>query len=262
MKRYRARTIRACMMIVAAMSLAACAASQPVPGPSPSVLRAGVCPNAPPVIFKNNDGFRTGFEAELARALADSLGRRLYFVECSWDELIPELLAGRIDIIMSGMTITASRSVRVAFSDPYMRSGQLGLTTNAHALAFNSLNALLGSRTRMGVEAGTTGEIIAQQYCAAASKVMYANPERGVKALLRGRIDVFLHDAPVVWWYASQYESRGLTALPYFVSEEDIAWAVRKDDTALLDGANRFLAGWKEDGRLKTLLRRWLPSML
>jgi ABC-type amino acid transport substrate-binding protein len=50
-------------------------------------------------------------------------------------------------------------------------------------------------------------------------------------------------------------------ALPFFISEENIAWAVRKDDTTLQEGANRFIAERKQDGRLKALLRRWLPKM-
>jgi len=250
------------VIIAAAVILAACAGTTPSPGPSPSVLRVGVCSNSPPVIFRQQDGTYAGFEAELARGLAASLGRSAVFIECDWEDLIPALLDNRIDIIMSGMTITESRSVRVAFADAYMRSGQAALTTNAQALRFNSRTALMSAPARIGTEQGTIGEIVARQYFAVAENTAFKDPQKGVKAVLNGRIDLFMHDAPVIWWYASQYEAQGLTALPFLVTEEGIAWAVRKDDAALLAGANRFLADWKKNGRLKELLRRWLPKML
>ena len=89
----------------------------------------------------------------------------------------------------------------------------------------------------------------------------FTDIEKGAGAVLNRRIDVFVHDAPVIWWFASLYESRGLMALPFFITEENIAWAVRKDDEALLAGANRFIEDWKQDGRLQSLMRRWLPKI-
>lgn len=256
--------VRAAVMIAAAVCLAACAGSMPSPAPAPSssVLRVGVCANAPPVIFRQTDGGYAGFEAELARGLAASLGRSAVFVECDWEDLIPALVDNRIDIIMSGMTITESRSVRVAFTDAYMRSGQAALTTSRQALRFPSRPALLSVPARLGTEKGTVGEIVGRQYFIFAKHIAFKDPEKGVKAVLNGRADLFMHDAPVIWWYASQYEAQGLTALPFLITDEGIAWAVRKDDTALLAGANLFIAAWQQDGRLKELLRRWLPKML
>jgi len=213
------------------------------------------------MVFKNDDGSYTGFEADFARELAASLGKTVYFVDCAWIDLIPALLENRIDIIMSGMTVTTSRSVRVTFTDPYMRSGQIGLTINANALRIRGVNALRSASMRVGIEKGTTGEFIAQQFFTNAEKVTFTKLVQGVQAVLKGRVDLFVHDAPVVWWFASLYESQGLTALPFFISHEDIAWAVRKDDAALLSGANRFISAWRQDGRLKVLLRRWLPKI-
>jgi polar amino acid transport system substrate-binding protein len=213
------------------------------------------------MIFKQDDGSYAGIEADLARELAASLGKRVYFVDFKWTDLISALLENRIDIIMSGMTITESRSVRVAFTDSYLRSGQIGLTTNANALRIPSLNSLRIAGMRVGMEKGTTGEIIVQQYFANAQKIEFKSPERGARAVLKGHVDVFVSDAPVVWWFASLYESQGLMALPFFISEENIAWAVRKDDAALLSGANQFISARKQDGRLKELLRRWLPKI-
>jgi polar amino acid transport system substrate-binding protein len=49
------------------------------------------------------------------------------FLELSWEQLPEALLAGKIDIIMSGMSITAARQVRMDFARPYLRAGQVAL---------------------------------------------------------------------------------------------------------------------------------------
>jgi ABC-type amino acid transport substrate-binding protein len=78
--------------------------------------------------------------------------------------------------------------------------------------------------------------------------------------MLDGEIDVLVSDGPIIWWLAATYEARGLTTLPFFLTEEYIAWGARKTDTQLIDSANRFLEGWKRSGRLKQILERWLPN--
>jgi ABC-type amino acid transport substrate-binding protein len=74
-------------------------------GAKPAVLRVGVAPDYPPIIFKLN-GQMTGVEADLAKKLAQKINRSVQFVQLDWDELIPALMEEKIDIIMSGMTIT------------------------------------------------------------------------------------------------------------------------------------------------------------
>src|SRR5262249_54888242 len=87
---------------VATCLLGACATSGPVADGGASILRVGVTPTYPPIIFKQNQQL-AGVEVELARRLGARLGRPAQFVELRWDEQIPALIAGAIDIIMSGM---------------------------------------------------------------------------------------------------------------------------------------------------------------
>ena len=97
----------------------------PSPPPSPP-LRVGVTPSSPPFAFRQG-GELVGLDVDFARALAGALGRPLQLREVDWDDQIPTLLAGRTDVIMSGMTITPARQVRMAFSDPYLSSGLLAV---------------------------------------------------------------------------------------------------------------------------------------
>ena len=94
--------------------------------PKADVLLVGVTPDAPPLIYTQGDRV-VGLEAELARALAKTMGKSVRFVKLEWSDLIPALLENRIDIIMSGMSMTEMRLVRIAFSTPYLRAGQMAL---------------------------------------------------------------------------------------------------------------------------------------
>jgi ABC-type amino acid transport substrate-binding protein len=96
--------------------------SRQTKGADQFVLRVGVSPDAPPIAFMR-EGRIVGVEPDLAQALVNHFQRPLALVPMDWQSLIPALLAGRVDAIMSGMTITQAREVRVAFADPYMRSG-------------------------------------------------------------------------------------------------------------------------------------------
>ena len=241
-----------------------CAAQQPYQQPKEEplaqpVLRVGVCANAPPVIFKQGAGY-AGIEAELARQLASHLGMQAKFIDCAWDDLIPDLLDGKIDIIMSGMTITKQRSVRIAFTDPYLQAGQMCLVRNENKSRFPTTGTVQFTTMRVGAEEGTTGDFLVQRSLTLAKKESFSSPEKGAKALIDGKIDLFVNDAPVIWWLAATYEAKGITTLPFYLTEENIAWGVRRDNTMLLDSANRFVAVWKQDGRLKELLNRWLPN--
>src|SRR5262245_41762351 len=101
--------------------------STPARPPSPErptapPLRVGCAPDSPPVAFRRS-GEIVGIEPDFASALATELGRPLQLVQYDWVDLIPALLSGRVDVIMSGMTVTPARSVRIAFADPWLDSG-------------------------------------------------------------------------------------------------------------------------------------------
>ncbi|MBR5814760.1 MAG: amino acid ABC transporter substrate-binding protein, partial [Methanocorpusculaceae archaeon] len=80
----------------------------------------GVSPGYPPFVYYDTNGELQGIDIESIQWIAEQEGFEIEFeVIEDWDKLIPSLLAGKIDVIYSGMTITEERAKRVAFSDPY-----------------------------------------------------------------------------------------------------------------------------------------------
>jgi ABC-type amino acid transport substrate-binding protein len=224
---------------------------------NPEVLRVGVTPNLPPMIFKEGGSFQ-GIEAEFAHGLARQLGRRPVFIEVPWENQIDALLHGKTDIIMSSMSLTTVRQARINFSRPYMRSGQIALVRRADVSKMQLF--LFSEKYKVGVQKGATGEFFAQLNLPQATRVPFTDPAQGAEALIKERIDAFIHDATVNWWLSSQYETKGITVLPKLLTEEILGWGLRKQDTALLEAANAYLDKAEKDGSLNATIGKWIPN--
>jgi len=226
--------------------------------PDENVLRVGVSPNSPPLIFKQRNKI-VGLEADLARELAAYLGKSLRFVEFEWKDQIPALLENRIDIIMSGMTITRLRQVRVAFSISYFESGQMALVRRQDAARYSTGLFTFATSSAIGAIKDTTGAYFVEAQFSSVERKLYTNTSAAVKDLINKKIDMFIHDAPMILYLASVNEAKGLTDLFARLTQEPLAWAVRKEDVGLLDSANNFLRSANETGKLSKIIKYWIP---
>ena len=227
----------------------------------PSILRVGVSANAPPLIYKRN-GKITGLEADLARKLGRFTGRQVKFIEIDWNKQIEALENNQIDIIMSGMSITPARQYRIAFSDPYLRSGQILLVRLQEKGLFSTgIYSLMNSTYNIGTVKDTTGDLFVTTNINKAKIKRFKKSEDAVKALINRDIDAFVYDAPMICHYAAINENTKLTPILSLATEEFIAWGIRKDDTKLLAQANQFLQELKSEKRLQEIIRTWIPYM-
>jgi polar amino acid transport system substrate-binding protein len=234
--------------------------AQPVV-PQENILQVGVTPTSPPTIFYENDRV-VGLEVDFANALAESIGKKARFVVLGWKDLIPALLEKRIDIIMSGMSITEMRESRISFTSPYLNAGQMALVRMPDLQFFPTEDSIKKTQSRVGFIEGTTGGfLVAQEFPLTNRKIPFPSSSRAVQALSEERIDIFIDDAPVIWWKAATQEKAGLARIPILLTEEQLAWGVRKGDTELLKAANLFLETWKGDGRLKRAITKWMPPV-
>lgn len=250
------------LLAAAALPFPSCgpvsSASQDPNAPPP--LRVGVSGNNAPLIFEAGRGDFGGVEGSFARMLGEELGREVRFVPMRFDRLIPALQRGEIDIIMSGMTVTAQRRSLVDFTTPYMASGQGLLVRNAKVNLFQDPRLLFISPFRIGVEQGAIAETLALRLHADSTVVPFPTPDRAARALLSDRIDVVLHDAPVLWHLTARNPTADYRVIPRLLSNETLAWAVRRGDSQLLGKANSAIAKWRANGMLDRSLRSYMPQ--
>ncbi|MGZ3426329.1 MAG: transporter substrate-binding domain-containing protein, partial [Polyangia bacterium] len=102
-----------------------------------------------------------GFDVDLAATAAHALDVRLELVLVDrFDDLLPGLVAGAYDVVMSGLTRTLARARSISFSDPYFASGLQVLVPPGTSLS--TLGSLGGAHARVAVRAGTTAESFAR----------------------------------------------------------------------------------------------------
>ncbi len=259
--RRKRSTVTAVMMIAALVSFAGCGAPRAKPTTATVFypeLRVGIAPNYPPLAFLQQ-GALAGVEVDFARKLASALGEKIVMVETPWPELIPALRDGRIDMIMSGMSITEERRQLVTFAHPYLRVGQMMLLRREDDARLRG-DAVNTPATRIGFVTGTTGEAYVRQHLPAASHRGFESVDAAVEALRARQIDIFVHDAPSIYRVMAADAAHGGELIGRYepLTKEYLAWAVRRDDTALRDRLDAVLATWNADGTLVRVLGKWI----
>ncbi|MFC1505376.1 transporter substrate-binding domain-containing protein, partial [Thermodesulfobacteriota bacterium] len=203
-------------LLIGTLCLSGCAGvpKEESVAPNESLLRVGVSSDAPPLISRKGETC-VGLEADLAKALGAYLGKEIRFVEVPWTDQIDALLDDRTDIIMSGMSVTPLREVRIAFSKPYFRSGQMALINIKHKrIAPYGFYGIMGVSItlRFGVVKGTTGENFVRKNFARAKKIeTFKTSREATTALRNGGIDILIHDAPMILMLAAENEGNNLT---------------------------------------------------
>jgi polar amino acid transport system substrate-binding protein len=246
----------------AALLLLSAAVSAPIAAAAsgPARLRVGISTDYAPIAFKEGGEIK-GVEADFAHQLTADYGTAIELVETSWNELIPALQENKIDVIMSGMSVTADRKAKVDFVQPYKRVGQMVLIRKADITRLSEPAAMTAKGARVGVETYTTGEAYARGHLPKAAITAFATVEEGIAALRKGEIDFFVHDAPTIWRVVGRpaTEDPDLTGLYRPLTDEGLAWAVRKGDAKTRKFLDAALARWRKDGTLQSIVDRWVP---
>jgi ABC-type amino acid transport substrate-binding protein len=227
-------------------------------GATAAGLKVGVSADYPPLVYKQ-DGRIVGIEADNAKAVSALLGQEMTLFDMPFETLIPALQAGQIDIIMSGMSITPQRSEQILFTDSYMQVGQMAIMSTDKVAHYSQPWALLSEGVRIGVEPGTTGADYVATHLKSAQVSFFKNSAAAFAGLRDDEIDLYIHDAPTSWQLATSAENGDLISLYKPLTEEKIAWAVRKDDGRLAARLNDALQTLKRNGTLGYIFNRWIP---
>ncbi len=224
------------------------------------ILRVGVAASYPPVIFKH-EGKIVGIEASLAIEVAQLTGKTLQLIEIPWKNLEQSLNKGDIDVVMSGVSVTDERKKRVDFCQPYMTVGQMVLVKADNIMNLASKVSMYSAGRRFGVEKNTTGEKYANAEFAASKITAFDSVKQGIQSLKSGDIDYFIHDAPTIWQYTvlPRTQDESLFGLYEYMTEEPLAWAVKKGNTKLLEQLNSALKSMQSKGIVNNIVEQWIP---
>ena len=208
----------------------------------------------PPYEFHDGDKI-VGIDAEIAQAIADELGMELEIEDIAFDSIIPEIVSGKADLALAGMTVTEDRKASVDFSDTYATASQMIIVKEDSEIA--GPDDLKG--VTVGVQLGTTGDIYVSDLEADGTTVeRYNKGFEAVQALSQGKIDAVVIDGEPAKTFVS--ETEGLKILDEAFTVEEYAIAVKKGNTELLDKVNGALETLKDNGTLDEIVAKYIKA--
>ena len=201
------------------------------------VLLNGIDANYPPFAYVDQSGKPGGFDVDAVDWIAEKMGFKVKHVPVDWKGIIPNLLAGKIDFICSGMTITAERAEKVNFTSPYWVVKNVFLTKKDSKL---KAEEIYGKEVTVGIQAGTSeAKWMADEKEKQGWKFtikLYDSAPMAIEDLVNGRIDAAAMNYPPA---RDAETKRPVQIIGVFGEIEPFGAAVRKEDTGLLDKLNK-----------------------
>ena len=250
------RILRSAACIMFAMALLALGGCMERKGAaSRDTLIVGMELAYPPFEMTDEKGTPEGVSVDLANELGKALGKKIVIRNTSFDGLIPALKTGKIDLIISSMTITDERRQSIDFSDPYLTTGLCLLVGRTSPV--KTVDDLDKPGITVAVKKGTTGHTYASRNIKNARVLVLDTEAAAVLEVVQGKADAFIYDQMSTYsnWKKNRETTRAL--LNPFQREE---WgiALRKGDDRLKEQINRFLATFREQGGFERLGDTWL----
>jgi polar amino acid transport system substrate-binding protein len=204
-----------------------------------------------PWSMRDLNGELVGFELDVGRELAKDMGVEVEFIPTSWDGIIPALVSGKFDVIISGMSITAQRNLTVAFSDPYAYSGMTILANRAMTEGFTLEDYNKEGVIFSGRRGGTPAAVIASMF-PNATQLLFDEDGAATQEVLNGNAHATMASEPTPSADARRYPDTLFVPFDQTFQAAGEAFAFRKGDP----DAENFFNNW-----IGTKMRiGWLPE--
>lgn len=211
-------------------------------------------------IYGQTGLYAEGYDIQIARRVADSLGLKLVVKKIAWEGLIPALQSGDIDAIIAGMSPTEERKESINFSNPYYRSEHVVIVKDGGRFANATRFADFAGANVIG-QKGTAYEDLASQLATRAganAQAPLGTVPLIISSILADSTDVTVVEKPVALGVCASNPSLKWIKLEeaFEVDEADVVVSigVRKVDTNLLDRINDALASISDADREALML--------
>ncbi|WP_343319539.1 amino acid ABC transporter substrate-binding protein [Arthrobacter sp. TMP15] len=197
-------------------------------------------------------GALTGYDVDVATAVAKKLGVEAKFEETQFESIFAGLEAGRFDAVANQVTIDPKRQEKYSFSTPYTISQGVIVTKDSNT-DISSFDDLKGK---------TTAQSLSSNWYTLATE-SGANVEsvegwaQSVSLLKDGRVDAIVNDKLTFLDYEVTTPNSGLKIAATTKESSESAFAFRKGSTALTDAVDTAIAELKSDGSLAKLSEKY-----
>ncbi len=204
---------------------------------SSGMLRVGLTGDYRPFSWKTGAGYE-GEDVRVVNEFVRDVGLKLQFVDTTWPTLVDDMVAGRFDMAVGGITRTLERSRRVAFSIPVKRVGKCPLVRTGDEEKYATIEQINQPEVRVGANPGGTNNAFAKERLGNAQFVLIPHNQDLPLRILDRTVDVVVSDNVEAIRLAEEYE--GLSAvnpdkpftrqdLGYMLPRGDVPWKAYVD---------------------------------
>lgn len=222
------------------------------------ILTVGMTGNMPPLNMTSKEGELMGYEVDLARAMAKAMGVKAKLQTMPFAELLPALQAGKIDMILSNMTITPGRNLKVAFVGPYFISGKAFLTKIKTIAMAEDADDLDAQNTKLVALKGSTSQAFVETALPDAQLITAGDYDEAVKMVLEDKVHAMVADYPIAVVSVFRYPEQGLLSVVTTLTYEPIGVGVPAGDPLLVNWVENYMSIAEETGLLEELRSKWL----
>lgn len=216
-------------------------------------LKIAVEGTYPPFNFKDKSGQLTGFDVEIAKAIAERLKVKPEFTTTEWSGILAGLQAGKFDIIVNQVSITPQRQGVFDFSEPYTLSSAQLIIKNDDNRIFKSLDDLKGKK--VGVGQGSNYADMAKAAAGVEVKTYPGAPEY-LQDLTRGRIDAALNDSLLIPFIIKEAKLP-IKAGAAVGNVTTMAIPFRKNNPQFKTAIDKAIVEIKADGTFARISNKW-----
>jgi cystine transport system substrate-binding protein len=200
-------------------------------------------------------GDLTGYDVEIARAVAGKLGVKATFQETQFDGIFAGLDAKRFDTIANQISINAERKAKYDFSKPYTVSNGV-IVTKADNNSITGFESLKGKTTAQSL----TSNFYKMAVDAGANVQSVEGWAQGVALVRQGRVDAIVNDKLTYLDYAKTNPDAGLKIAAETTEKSESAFVFRKGSTELTAAVDKALDDLRADGTLAKISEKYFGT--
>lgn len=257
-KRFLKGTLVLGLITSLCMAVTACAESKDKgKSDSKDTLVVGFDDTFVPMGFKDDNGEYAGFDIEVAKAVAEKMGKTFEFQPIDWTMKESELNNGNIDMIWNGYSVTDERKEKVSFSKSYLKSRQVIITLKDSKI--KSKEDLKG-KVVGAQDQSSAIDAIGTYKSKFKELVTFETNDQALRDLEAGRCDAVVADEVLSRYYITIKGEEKYNILDDNFGEEEYAVGVRKEDKEFLNKLNSAYDEVAADGKLTEISKKWFGT--
>lgn len=222
-------------------------------------LIIGTSGDYPPFSVKDKNNKLIGLDIDLGMLIAEAMEVKANIKQMPFTELLDALQSGKIDMVISAMTITPKRNTKVFFIGPYYISGQSVMTTKMTAMSIEKINDINKPDFTLAVPGGTTSEIIAKKSVPKAKILIAKDMNEAVKMLLEGKVKAVMSDTATCAFETIRYKEENIVSTPP-MTFEPFGIAISENDPLFSNFLTNVLNDLRGSGDLEIMTHKWFKD--